>query len=66
MKFFGYIFLITTTLVIFFKKEEVNIKEDLVENNDYSLIETYKLVFKIATLPSILKLILVLFTLRVS
>ena len=65
MKFFGYIFLITTTLVIFFKKE-VNTSEDSSDNSEYSLVETYQLVFKIATLKSILKLIFVLFTLRVN
>ncbi|CAF0796738.1 unnamed protein product [Brachionus calyciflorus] len=65
MKFFGYIFLLTTTLVIFFKKEK-EVNEDSEENAQYSLGETYKLALKIAMLPSILKLIFLLLTLRVA
>lgn len=64
MKFFGLIFVITTTLVVIFKKE--NSTEDIENAETYSLSETYKLVFKIATLPAILKLIFVLFTMRVK
>ncbi|CAF1115254.1 unnamed protein product, partial [Brachionus calyciflorus] len=65
MKFSGYIFMLTTTLVLFFKKEnEVN--EDLNENIPSSIGETYKLAFKIALLPSIMKLMFVLLTLRIA
>ncbi|RNA14150.1 acetyl-coenzyme A transporter 1 [Brachionus plicatilis] len=64
MKFFGFIFVVTTTLVLIFKKEEINGSNS--DAQSYSLLETYKLVFKIATLPSILKLFFVLFSMRIA
>lgn len=65
MTFFGILYIISTTLVLFFKRE-INNSGESEPNDEFSLIETYKLVFKIAKLPSIQKLIFALFTIRVS
>lgn len=65
MMFFGVLYLATTTVVLFFIKEINNHSEDD-QLADYSLIDTYKVVWRIIKLGPILKLLLVLVTLRVS
>jgi hypothetical protein len=66
MNFFGIVYLITTTFILLFKKEENNhSKIDEVLADDYPLIDTYKLIWSILKLKPILKLIFILFTIRV-
>jgi PAT family acetyl-CoA transporter-like MFS transporter 1 len=66
MTFFGIVYLITTTLVLFFKREiDTGEHVDFESRQDYSLFETYKLIWKILQLKPILKLIFVIFTIRV-
>ena len=74
MVFFGIVYLITTTLILLFKREsskdftetKPSYASDHYIQNDISLIESYKLVWKILSLKPILIFIFVIFTLRVS
>jgi PAT family acetyl-CoA transporter-like MFS transporter 1 len=68
MTFFGVIYLATTTLVLFFKRETDNSEHVDEEHgcHDYSILETYQLIWKILKLKPILKLFFVLITLRVT
>lgn len=60
MRFFGVIYLVTTTIILFFKHEN---HEN--ENEEYNLYDSYKVVWKIACLKPIRKLAFILFTIRV-
>ena len=64
MQFFGVLFLITTTLVLIFKKEkQCNPSESL--EDSLTLVQTYKLVWKILKLKSVKELCLLLITFKV-
>ncbi len=60
MKFFGILYLVSSVLIGLFKKESNEFDED------YGLIDTYKLVWQIICLAPIRKLALILLTIRVS
>lgn len=65
MKFFGLVFIITTTCVLFFKKEkEIETVNSL--ENILTLKQTYMLVFQIISLPCVKKLSLLLLTSKVK
>ena len=69
MIFFGIVYILTSICVLFFKQEiyfDQTRLEDHSAENDLSLFESYKVVWKIVCLKPIHKIILVLFTLRVS
>ncbi len=63
MIFFGVIYLVTTTFVLLFKKEN---DDPVIVSEENSLIESYKVVWKIASLKPIRKLAFLLFTIRVT
>ena len=62
MVFFGGLYLLTTTFILFFKKE----KDDYDKDDDFNLFDSYKVVWKIASLKPIRKLIFILITIRVT
>ena len=66
MSFFGIIYIITTTLILIFKKETENKDEQEPEQDQLSLLDSYKTVFKIFSLMPIRKLAFLLFTIRVN
>jgi len=63
MKFFGTIFLITTTMILFFKREAPSSADSLEDN--LTLGQTYKLALKILCLPSVMKLSMITLTCKV-
>lgn len=70
MKFFGVVFLVTTTLVMIFKKETNNSEETdgyhhSIEDS-LTLCQTYKIVWRILCLPSVQILGLILITCKVK
>ena len=64
MKFFGLVFIVTTTLVMFLKKEKESDSSDSLEDN-LTLGQTYKLVIQIISLSGVKKLSLFLLTNKV-
>lgn len=64
--FWGITFLITTTLVGFLKKENSETREQLEENPDLGIRETYAMLWKIITLKPVLLLATILLTVKVS
>ena len=64
MKFFGIVFLITTTLVLIFKKENSDKRETTLEDS-LTLSQTYKLVWEILKIPGVRKLSVLLLTCKV-
>lgn len=65
MAFFGIIYILTSTSVLLFKKEtSKDESQDL--SDKISLVDSYKVVWKIICLKPIHKLIFIIFTLRVS
>ena len=73
MLFFGVLFIVSTTLVLFFKKEEVEAPQSLHDSNseeecheeEFSVKETYLQMWKIIWLMPVKKLILILLTVKV-
>ncbi len=65
MQFFGALFLVTTTLVMIFKKEKECDPNESLEDS-LTLAQTYKLVWKILKLKSVQQLSLLLLTFKVS
>jgi hypothetical protein len=71
MQFFGLVYLISSTFILIFKKENSKthssgkIDESAESMNNLSLLESYKTVWKIMCLKPIHKIIFILFTLRV-
>lgn len=68
MKFFGVVFLISTTLIMLFKKETKNSQEPddhLCIEDTLSLKQTYKIVWRILCLAPVQKLCLILLTYKV-
>jgi PAT family acetyl-CoA transporter-like MFS transporter 1 len=64
MIFFGVIFIVSTTLVLIFKKEENVVVEDTFESH-LSVKDTYKCMWRILWLAPVKKLILILMTVKV-
>jgi hypothetical protein len=62
MMFFGIIYLITTTLVLFFKKEDPSIAEE----DELSAIQTYKVIWKILCLRPVQYIIFLFLTYKAS
>lgn len=60
--FWGLVFLVTTTLVLIFKKE----KQVEHEDEDLDVFETYFVLSKIIKLPAVIQFVIVLLTVRVS
>ena len=73
MLFFGILFIVSTTLVLFFKKEEAEAPQILHDSNsqdesqeeEFSVKETYFQMWKIIWLMPVKKLILILLTVKV-
>ena len=67
MQVVGVLFIIATTLVLFYKRERntQNSSKPLLEDQ-LSLKETYKTIWKITRLPAARKFIFVLFTFRIA
>ncbi|CAF0891900.1 unnamed protein product [Brachionus calyciflorus] len=65
MKFFGLVFLITTTLVLFFKKEKDCDSTDSLEDT-LTLTQTYQLVLQIINLSCVKKLSFLLLTSKIA
>lgn len=65
MRFFGLVFIVTTTCVFIFKKEKETESVDSLEDT-LTLKQTYKLVAQIVSLPSVKKLTLLLLTSKVK
>ena len=61
MKFFGFVYLLTTTLVLVFKNEIDN-SDESEQQIEYNLVDSYKVAWNIFTLRPIQKLALVLFS----
>jgi len=61
MFFFGVVYIMTSTCVLFFKTESSTVIE-----SDFSIVESYKIPWKIICLKPIQKLIFIVFTLRVG
>ena len=81
MHFFGFLFIVSTTLVMLFKKESSNHdqeehkdsdKEELIENkrinyeDKLSIVSTYKLMWRIVWIPPVKELIIILLTFKVK
>ena len=65
MTFFGLVYLLTTTLVLVFKKEVDN-SDESEQQIEYNLVDSYKVAWSIFTLKPIQKLAFILFSIRVS
>ena len=65
MQFFGVVFIITTTLVLVFKKEHDVSTHECLEDS-LTLTQTYKLVWKILKLKSVQQLSILLLTFKVT
>lgn len=65
MRFFGLVFIVSTTLILIFKKEE-NFHQDELSDNKLSIKETFNLLTKILKLDSIKTLLFILFTSKVK
>jgi hypothetical protein len=69
MLFWGYIFIIITTLILIFKKEEIiknNINDDLSSTNGETLFETCQQVLSILQLPAIKSFAFILLTYKIA
>lgn len=65
MYYFGIIFLVSTTLVLIFKKEEDTHTDDNSLESKLTVGQTYKLMWKILWLIPVKKMILILLTVKV-
>lgn len=65
MRFFGVVFLISTVLIMIFKKETINDPQHKSLEDTLTLKQTYVIVWRILSLPSVRILGLILFTCRV-
>jgi hypothetical protein len=72
MHFFGFVFIITTTLIMLFKKEsDFNEKDstETIENesveSQLSIFSTYKLMWKLSWLTPVKQLVIILLTYNV-
>lgn len=64
--FWGITFLVTTTLIGFLKKEKSETREQLDENLDLGIKETYVMLWKIITMKPVMLLATILLTVKVS
>lgn len=69
MYFFGIVFIVSTTFVLFFKKEEqierIDSNKKVSLEESLTVTQTYKLMWKILWLLPIKKMILILMTIKV-
>ncbi|CAF1057748.1 unnamed protein product [Brachionus calyciflorus] len=65
MHFFGVVFIVSTTLILFFKQEKNNYKDESLESN-LSISETFGLLTKIVKLEPVQQLLLILFTCKIA
>lgn len=65
MRFFGLVFIISTTLILIFKEEKNFYHDESLENN-LSIKQTFNLLSKILKLDSIKNLLFILFTSKVN
>jgi PAT family acetyl-CoA transporter-like MFS transporter 1 len=66
MQFFGIAFIVTTTLILFFKKEKKHLDHYESYEDKLTLKETYKIVWRILNLKSIKKLMFILVTCKIA
>jgi PAT family acetyl-CoA transporter-like MFS transporter 1 len=66
LKFWGFTFLITTTLVAFLKKEKEETREQAEGNPEYGVLESYSMLWKIVKMKPVLTLAAILMTVKVS
>lgn len=66
LKFWGIVFLISTMLVAFFKKENSEVEAELADHPDYGITKAYPILWKIIKLKPVLKLTLMLLTVKAS
>ncbi|RNA05481.1 acetyl-coenzyme A transporter 1 [Brachionus plicatilis] len=65
MHFFGLVFIVSTTLILFFKSEKNFYQEESLDNN-FSIKETFSLLNKILKLDPIKSLLIILFTSKIA
>lgn len=65
MDFFGLVFIVSTTMILLFKKETNQYNEESIEIN-LSINDTFKLLLKIINLEPVKKLLLILFTCKIA
>ena len=63
MYFWGIVFFVTTTLVMLFKRETINMAEDEPEEG---IVAAYKTLWRVIRLPSVLSLMGILLTVKVG
>ncbi len=61
--FWGIVFLVTTSLVLLFKKEKLSNSED---DEELGIIQTYLVLLKIIKLPAVMQFVIVLLTAKVG
>ncbi len=67
MQFFGVVFILSTTLILLFKKEtNSNYEYDELTESDMSIQLTFKSLWQILKLAPIQKFLIILFTCKVS
>jgi MFS transporter, PAT family, solute carrier family 33 (acetyl-CoA transportor), member 1 len=66
LKFWGFTFLLTTTLVAFFKREKEEALEKSTEHPEYSVMESYTILWKIVKMKPVLTLAMILMSVKVS
>jgi PAT family acetyl-CoA transporter-like MFS transporter 1 len=66
LHFWGIVFLVTTTLVAFFKKESPETENHQVDHPKYNIQESYNLLLKILKMKPILLLMAVMLTVKIS
>ena len=64
MVFFGLVYLVTTSLLLLFKREIDN-SDESEQQIDFNLIDSYRVAWNIFTLGPIQKLTIILFSIRV-
>jgi MFS transporter, PAT family, solute carrier family 33 (acetyl-CoA transportor), member 1 len=64
--FWGIVFLVTTTLVAFLKRENEETKEQQEDQPEFGVVESYSLLWKIIRMKPVMLLALILLTVKVS
>lgn len=66
MKFFGAVFIFSTTLIFILKRERDNSDEAASVNQNLSISQTFKLLWEILKLSPVQKICLILFTCKIA
>ncbi|XP_078488430.1 acetyl-coenzyme A transporter 1 [Ciona intestinalis] len=66
MYFWAIVFIITTTLVMIFKKEDAQNTSEIDDTASKGVVSTYKLLFKIICLPNVLQYVVILLTAKIG